>query len=226
MFEARKDHRYIGKNDSVVGMVPNAAETILDVGCGCGGTAAELARLGKVVDGVTWSEAESIDAAEWCRNVVVADVSDGLPAALSGPYDVVICSHLLEHIAYPQKLLRDVYQVLKPGGVLIVAIPNILFWEDRLRLLAGVWEYQHYGTFDYTHVRWYTVRSMRRLLAESGFVADLFCADGWFPAPGLRFLMGKKLRDKLNAFACKCWPGLFGKQLRYRVTKPAMFGSG
>ena len=221
MFDARKDHQYLGRNDSVVEMVPDAAITILDIGCGCGGTAADLRRLGKIVDGVTWSESEAAEAAGACRNVVVADVSAGLPDAVAGPYDAVICSHLLEHIAYPQKLLKDVHRVLKPGGVLIVAIPNVLFWEDRLRLLAGVWEYQQSGTFDYTHVRWYTAESMRRLLAEYGFVENQFYADGWIPVPGLRFLIGKNLRNRLNVFACRKWPGLFGKQLRYRMIKPA-----
>ncbi|WP_395739477.1 class I SAM-dependent methyltransferase [Prosthecobacter sp.] len=220
MFDPKKDHKYAGGNDAVIELLPRGARTILDVGCGCGGTAAKLESLGKTVDGVTWSDAEAAQAAKWCRSILVADVSGGLPESLDGPYDSVICSHLLEHIAYPQKLLSDIRRVLKPGGALVVAIPNIFFWEDRLKLLAGVWEYKQSGTFDYTHLRWYSVESMHRLLKEHGFVADEFIADGWFPAPGLLWLLGRKLRTRLNAAAAKRWPGLFGKQLRYRVFKP------
>jgi SAM-dependent methyltransferase len=140
---------------------------------------------------------------------------------VTGPYDVVICSHLLEHIAYPQRLLDDIFKVLRPGGSFIVAIPNIFFWQDRFKLLCGEWEYQQSGTFDYTHLRWYTHKTMARLLGECGFVGNVMQADGWIPLPGLRFLVGNKWRNRLNVLACKWLPGLFGKQLLFRFLKPA-----
>lgn len=221
-FDPRRDHKYMGRNDQVLSLIDKNAMTFLDVGCGCGGTAAELSVNGRVVDGITWSEEEAHSASAVCRKVMIADVSQGLPGSVSGPYDTVICSHLLEHIAYPQQLLTDVYRVLRPGGCLVIAIPNLFFWRDRLSLLKGVWEYTDSGTFDYTHVRWYTVASMARLLRESGFTDDQFVADGWIPLPGLRFLLGARLRLMMNQFACRLFPGLFGKQLLYRVRKPSI----
>lgn len=221
-FDPRRDHSYPGRNDQVLAMIDKDAMTFLDIGCGCGGTAAELSMLGRVVDGITWSEEEAKSASAVCREVMIADVSQGLPTSVSGLYDTVICSHLLEHIAYPQQLLKDIYRVLRPGGALVIAIPNLFFWRDRLSLLRGVWEYSDSGTFDYTHLRWYTVESMARLLRKNGFVDDQFVADGWIPLPGLRLLMPPRLRSMLNRFVCRLFPGLFGKQLLYLVRKPAM----
>ena len=215
-FDPRRDHKYTGRNDQVLSLLDQDSLTVLDVGCGCGGTAAELSAHGRLVDGITWSEEEAQSAREVCRTVIVADVSQGLPSTISGPYDAVICSHLLEHIAYPQQLLADIHRVLRPGGCLIVAIPNLFFWLDRIKLLLGHWEYQQSGTFDYTHVRWYTYKSMARLLEDHGFAPDVFVADGWIPAPLIGKVLGDKFRKRLNEFACRCCPGLFGKQLLYR----------
>lgn len=219
-FDPRRDHRYTGRNDQVLKLVPEGASTALDVGCGCGGTAAELLRLGVSVDGITWSKEEAEEARNCCRSVEIADVANGLPLSVTGPYDLVICSHLLEHIAYPQRLLGDIFKVLRPGGFFIVAIPNVFFWQDRLKLLFGEWEYQQSGTFDYTHLRWYTQSSMARLLGDCGFVKHVMLADGWIPLPGLRFLVGNKWRSRLNALACHWLPGLFGKQLLFCFSKP------
>lgn len=221
-FDPRRDHRYAGRNDQVLKLVPEGTLTALDVGCGCGGTAAELHAQGLLVDGITWSKEEAEEARVYCRSVEVADVATGLPESITGTYDVVICSHLLEHIAYPERLLGDIFKVLRPGGFFIVAIPNIFFWQDRLKLLCGQWEYQQSGTFDYTHLRWYTQKTMARLLGECGFVINVMLADGWIPLPGVRFLIGNKWRSRLNDFACKILPGLFGKQLLFRFSKPGV----
>jgi 2-polyprenyl-3-methyl-5-hydroxy-6-metoxy-1,4-benzoquinol methylase len=188
----------------------------LDVGCGCGGTAAWLAGKGVQVDGVSWNSDELKQASQHCRATMQCDLNDGLSNVKSDAYDLIVCSHILEHIAYPQKLLTDIRRALKPDGAVVVAIPNLLFWRDRLKLLCGNWEYQASGTFDYTHLRWYTRESMIKVMAEHGFQLECFIADGWIPLPGVRFFTGTKLRKRINEAIANQWPGLFGHQLLFR----------
>ena len=216
---------YEGCNPSLEPLVPSGTRCALDVGCGRGGTAAWLSARGIEVDGVSWNQGELDAAKAFCRRVICCDLSLGIPEAQDGAYDLVICSHLLEHIAYPQRLLADVYRALKPGGHLLVAIPNLFFWADRLKLLRGQWRYVKSGTFDYTHLRWYTDETMAELLHEHGFIRHHFHAEGWIPLPGLRLLIGNRLRRKLDSLVCRCWPGLFGKQLLYSVRKPDLSGA-
>jgi len=216
---------YDGRDpSSVAEMIPEGPLTVLDVGCARGGFASWLAARGNVVDGVTWDAAEVQAAAGSCRKVFQWDVNDGLPQLTAGCYDLIACSHVIEHIAYPQPLLRDAFRLLRAGGWLLVVVPNLFFWRDRWQLLRGNWRYEAHGTFDYTHLRWYTRETMTELLADHGFVPDRFVADGWVSLPGLRFLIGTTLRHKINRVLCQWRPGLFGEQLMFRVRKPADAG--
>jgi SAM-dependent methyltransferase len=213
---------YDGDNAAIELLIPSdGISLVLDVGCGRGGTAARLSQKGIKVDGVSWLPEELEVAKQFCRRVIQSDVNNGIPDIGNNTYDCVICSHILEHIAYPQRLLTDIRRGLVPGGYLLVAIPNVFFWRDRLKLMVGHWDYQESGTFDYTHLRWYTKNSLETLLIKHDFISDGFFAEGWLPLPGLRFLVGSYLRTRVNKFACWLSPGLFGQQLVFRFRKPA-----
>lgn len=208
---------YLGDNPALLQLLPPGRLTILDVGCGQGESARRLKSAGHVVDAVTWRRDEADVATPHCRQVFLWDLNAGLPPQAEAPYDIVLCSHVIEHIAYPEPLLRDTRRALKPDGRLLVAIPNLLFWVDRLKLLRGQWNYEASGTFDASHLRWYTRESMTRLLDSHGFAVDAFVADGWIALPGLRYLIGQRLRRKVNQAFCRWYPGLFGQQLLFRA---------
>lgn len=128
-------------NPPVVDAIPLSAKTVLDVGCGAGDNARLLRDRGCVVDGITLSESEAKTATNWCRNVVVADLEHGLPnlQADDHPYDAVLCSHVLEHLRWPQELLQQIRPRLssQPPGTaqLVVALPNIMFYKTRFPLI-------------------------------------------------------------------------------------------
>ena len=57
------------------------------------------------------------------------DLNEGLEKHLEVPekyFDIVICEQVLEHLLYPQKTLRDIYRLLKPGGTLILGVPSFV----------------------------------------------------------------------------------------------------
>jgi len=208
-------------NELVLALVPPDVRRVLDVGCGTGGNAARLRDAGAEVDGVTLSEAEAAQARLVCREVWLHNLEEGLPDAAQGPYDAVVCSHVIEHLCFPSKLLNDARRVLKPGGVLVVALPNLLFWRYRLRLLAGRFEYESGGVMDDTHFRWYSFESAQRLLAEHGFEKMHAGADGALPVSFLRRIVPSALMKKVDAAVLKLWPGLFGWQMIFQYRRPA-----
>jgi 2-polyprenyl-3-methyl-5-hydroxy-6-metoxy-1,4-benzoquinol methylase len=55
-----------------------------------------------------------------------------LPYAESS-FDVVTCSEVIEHLENYRELFRQVYRILKPGGLLVVTTPNVLNLKSRIR---------------------------------------------------------------------------------------------
>lgn len=207
-------------NMEVLRVVPCAASTVLDVGCGAGSNARILVQRGKIVDGVTLSQEEAHVAATLMREVWVYNLEDGLPPAVQADaYDCILCSHVLEHIVYPDKLLADIRSALKTDGRLIVALPNLLYHQNRLQLLVGRFDYAGEGIMDNTHVRWYTFASAQRLLARHGFAVENAFGEGRFPMPGLRRFVPEKTRARLDEWAGRKFPGLCGWQMIFVAHK-------
>jgi SAM-dependent methyltransferase len=192
----------------------------LDCGCGAGDNARILSERGWDVDGITISRDEQYKAAKVCKTVLVADLETGLPAAVSGVYDLVVFSHVLEHLRNPSLVLNEIHRVLAPDGIVAVALPNVLNWRSRMRFLRGQFEYEEGGIMDNTHLRFYTFASGRRLLEANGFLVSTATVEGIFPLLG-KMRLPSKLVALADRFATSNWPGLFGWQLLYvaRVLK-------
>ena len=105
--------------------IPVGAE-VLDVGCGNGIITRSLGRSGFVVKGIDVSEKAIAKARQLndLPNVQFQTVSAEKLVADGQRYHAVICSEVLEHLSQPEKLVRVLYDVLHPDGVLIVTVPN------------------------------------------------------------------------------------------------------
>lgn len=212
MSVAHKIYKNAG-NSQVLAWIGDEDRKILDLGCGAGDNARHLSADGRTIDGVTLSPSEASLAKLSMHNVVVHNLEDGLPEQFRGPYDVVIASHVLEHICFPSHLLTGVLHSLSPRGRLIVALPNLMMMKYRMRLLVGRFEYEKGGIMDDTHFRWYTFESARQLLETAGFRILHASADGHVPLGQLRHLLPAEVRKRLDLVACRLFPGLFGAQM-------------
>ncbi len=83
-------------------------------------------------------------------------------------FDVILFSDILEHVYDPVAVLRSHLEFLKPGGHVLISLPNIAIWNVRLELLFGRFRYQDTGTLDRTHIRFFNRRSFRELLTDCG----------------------------------------------------------
>lgn len=197
-------------NPPVAVRVPLAARRVLDVGCGDGTLGRHLRdRQGARVTGITWSEAEAARARDGLEQVVVADLDAWEPVPGLGPFEAVVCSHVLEHLRDAGRLLRVLRGLVTPSGVLVVALPNVLFWRQRWEFLRGRFRYGRGGLMDTTHLRFYDGATARELVAGNGWEVTEVAADGGFP--GSRFT--GLARPMLDRWAVRWRPGLFGFQL-------------
>ena len=80
----------------------------------------------------------------------------------------MVYADVLEHVLDARALLSAARPLLRPGGEVVVSLPNVATWTMRLRLLSGDFTYGDSGILDRTHLRFFTRRSARALLRASG----------------------------------------------------------
>lgn len=142
------------------GRVPHGP--ILDIGCGRGLMLEHLRGLGYEAHGVEFSD----NAAWHARNILGLSVATedfvGAPRE-SGRYNAVIFWHSLEHFRDPAAAVERACQALRPGGVLVVAVPNYSSWQARV--FGRYWFHldvpRHYFHF--------SLKSLESLLARHRF---------------------------------------------------------
>lgn len=202
-------------NLNIINSVNSNSLTILDVGCGAGDNARILKGLGKTVDGITLSQTEAETARKYCRKVLIYDLENGLPQGLEEKYDAVICSHILEHLRYPEKVLAEIRLILKDEALLIVALPNIMGYRSRIKMILGKFEYEESGVMDYTHLRWYTFKSGKRLLEDNGYLVVKAWVDGGVPFGRITKFLNTDIQKGIKKILFSISPGFFSGELLY-----------
>lgn len=191
---------------------------VLDLGCSSGWLAAKMRERGHYVVGVDHKALPGVE--DRTDEFYVADLDKGPPAELEPGFDVVIAGDVIEHLARPAQALRWIEQILRPGGQLVLSVPNFAHWYPRIRVVFGLFGYDRRGILDETHLRFFTRSSLRRLVRSCGYdiVEEL--------ATGLPFGVvvgdaGDSLSRKLDAKLVKAMPSLFAYQYVMRLTPHA-----
>lgn len=205
-------------------------QKVLDVGCGEGFQAEDVAKFGSAVTGI------DLVADPKKRSSMVqyeqADLSQGLKE-VSGRlrekgFDKILLMDIIEHLPRPEQILRECRTMLSPKGQVIVSLPNVANITVRLALLFGRFEYTERGILDRTHLRFFTRKSARRMMRECGYE---IVRETMTVMP-LELALGVSARNPLmravtavNAMATKLFPGLLGYQCMYAI-RPVGQGSG
>jgi 2-polyprenyl-3-methyl-5-hydroxy-6-metoxy-1,4-benzoquinol methylase len=203
---------YGAVNKSVLERVPLNVSRICDVGCGDGSFGLAIkSRQAAYVHGLTYSSVEADKAKTKIDYVSILNLNnlEEISCHLSSNvFDCIVCSHVLEHLNWPTQVLLKLTNSLANDGVLIVALPNVLAWRQRLLFLIGYFRYTEGGIMDETHFRFFDFQSAINLVREAGFSKIEACGHGVFPLSKYLPLVGKYL----DRIALSIFPGLFSTQ--------------
>lgn len=148
-----------------------ATGRVLDVGCGRGQLGAAIRALGWEVWGVEQRGEACVTAEKRLHRLVAADLHDRptVRAAVGDTrFDALVFSDVLEHVYDPRTVLENYLELVKPGGRVLISVPNMVVWTNRLKLLLGRVEYDDTGVMDRTHIRFFTFKAARRLVEAAG----------------------------------------------------------
>ena len=177
--------------------------TMLDCGAAAGETTAMIARAARATTVMGLEIVPEHLEALRARGIepILGSLDDGIPLP-DGAVDLVVASHVIEHVADTDKLVLECFRVLKPGGRFAVVTPNLgaalnIFFllmgkqptvaEVSDVALPGTWsprgrEVRRVGP---GHRRLFTKGALLGLLEYHGFERGRVVSSGFLPVPGV-----------------------------------------
>jgi len=212
-------------NAPLLDLLGKGCNRVLDIGCGAGDNAKLLKAKHPEIDisGITHSAVEADLAQKYLTRCWVFDIEGKLPEDLvQQSFDALIFSHVLEHLRDPAVVLARFSQLLRRGGQVLIAIPNVLSWRMRIQFLLGSFDYESVGVLDDTHLRFVTYFTADKYLLSCS--PDLAVTDkvahGSVPLWWLRrHVFPQKWSEHIDQWGCRRWPNLFGYQVLIRAVK-------
>lgn len=179
---------YDGANERILSRVPSTAIKALEIGCASGRLGGILKARNPALEYWGIEAVEEVVEVAKARldRVVVGDVEAMRPLPLpDGYFDCAIFGDVLEHLREPGELLERVRPHLTKDATVICNAPNVAHWSVVAKLLQGEFPYEDQGLLDRTHLRFFTPKSLRATLWDSGYVVvgeDAFCLPELAPA--------------------------------------------
>jgi 2-polyprenyl-3-methyl-5-hydroxy-6-metoxy-1,4-benzoquinol methylase len=147
-------------------------KSVLEVGCSTGYMTKVLAERGCDVVGIELDPEAANVAEQWADRVVVGNIDDGevWNYVKDESFDVVLLGDVLEHLLDPLGSLQQAVRKLKPSGFVVTSLPNVAHGDVCMTLMQGTFRYREVGLLDRTHIKFFTLETIRELLTEAGLV--------------------------------------------------------
>lgn len=199
---------------------PGAA--VLDLGCGRGYVAREMAKRARRVTAADRYEAAvepgpNLDFQRW-------DLDGGDSPVDVSRYDQIFMLDIIEHLKDPEDFLEKLRAAAaRTRPEIILTTANIAFFVTRVMLLCGHFNYGRKGILDRTHTRLFTVNSLRELMEQTGYTIEQVRG---IPAPYARVLglnWMSRVLAWVNIALIQLSPGIFSYQIFIRArAKPTV----
>jgi len=139
---------------------------ILDVGTSNGDLGIRLREEGHLVVGVEKDGKWAEKARQHYDAFHVGDIEE-FEFPYRAEFDYVLFADVLEHLREPAAVLRRSLPCLKESGKIIVSVPNVANLVIRWNLLFGRFDYTDRGILDRTHLRFFTLATLKQMMVEA-----------------------------------------------------------
>lgn len=210
----RADYHALVRRE-IAPLIPKGASRLLDVGGGVGATAAWLKGQGNVqragvIDLVKPDQTHPDLDFYRAGNIETSDIL-ARTLAEEGPFDLVLCLDVLEHLVDPWAVVAALHKGLAPGGAIVASIPNIRHYRASFPLFfQGRWDLEESGIRDRTHLRWFVRDTAVALMQSSGLAVDMV-----IPKPG-----GRRRDRLMDQATLGLFKGFFTLQYLIRARRP------
>jgi 2-polyprenyl-3-methyl-5-hydroxy-6-metoxy-1,4-benzoquinol methylase len=138
---------------------------VVDVGCGPGILLVDLQRNGFNCLGIDFNPNLVRAANEQFKVPAKVGRVEDL-AAMGQRFDLALLSHVLEHVDNPVALLRNIRDILDPGGIVIIELPNRQWYSPSHSLEKGTLWWFYYPPH---HVTFWSIAALVKVLSVSGY---------------------------------------------------------
>lgn len=194
-----KERSYFeAERPEMLNLLPKSISKTIEFGCGNGNFSKNVKQN---FDAEVWGVDIDLESSENAKKVLdkvvrgaAIEVLKELPKSY---FDCVICNDFLEHIVNPEEFLVALRPYLTDSAILICSLPNVRHWKNLGELFFDKdWRYRDSGILDSTHLRFFTKKSMLRMLDECGLKVEE--VNGINPAKSLRFHIPNYLTFKIH----------------------------
>jgi 2-polyprenyl-3-methyl-5-hydroxy-6-metoxy-1,4-benzoquinol methylase len=182
MYEDKGEQYYSHVRREVAPLIPQQCQRVLEIGCGQGDTLVWLKDSQANCQWIGGVELfpESAKIAQQRLDWFCVGNIEGMDLPIEkASLDLILCLDVLEHLVDPWNVVARLDALLKPGGAIVVSIPNIRYFKASLGLVVfGNWRYEQEGTLDRTHLRFFTKKTAIELMQSSGLHCDRIIGGG------------------------------------------------
>jgi len=182
-YEPSHSHSYLWRPIHRILRSLDIEKRAVDLGCGSGTTCNALSKLGFCVMGIDSSET-GISVAKRTFphiNFVLEDAYDESLSRLYGTFPLVLSLEVIEHCIHPPRFVRSIYNLLSPGGTAIISTPYHGYLKNLSLALSGKLDEHFTVLWDGGHVKFFSMRTLRTMLEETGFRDIKLIRVGRFP---------------------------------------------
>lgn len=171
--DLHKRYGFSASQKKIIDIVGNK-KIVLEVGASVGYMTRVFLKNSCIVD-VVENDREAVKKIpKGARKILKLSIEDPrVISQLNKDYDFIIFADVLEHLVSPEIVLKKILKVGKKQTKLIISMPNIASWVIRKELfLKGDFEYQESGILDKTHLHFYTIKTLPKLIADNGWKVE------------------------------------------------------
>lgn len=163
----------MGIRNEIVDLIDEEKEKvlkILEVGCACGGTLLKIKNNypNSNLYGIELNE-KSVEISSCIAEVEAKNIENYELGYKEESFDYIIFADVLEHLVNPEAVLENMRRYLKPGGHIIISLPNIMHISVVNNLINGRFTYADAGILDRTHLKFFTLFEIEQMMKRNRY---------------------------------------------------------